>query len=154
MVSVRKISIFEGYMRFAMIKDLDKQLADKLLDVLTQFEYFPDTKRDVHFKTNSIWDFGYSKVITEEYTYMLFNLTNITTGYIIRELFILREFDKDRGVFTFSLKCNRRSKGFIQEVSILENLADAKLMEVAYFLSDCLTDSQMQALFKGLDNFV
>lgn len=137
-----------------MTKDLNKQVADKLLDVLTQFEYFPDTKRDNHFKINSTWNFGYSKLTTEDYTYMLFNLTNATTGYVVRELFVLREFDKDRGVFTFSLKCNRRSKGFIQEVSILENLADAKLMEVAYFLSDCLTDSQMQALFKGLDNFV
>lgn len=137
-----------------MTKDLNKQVADKLLDVLTQFEYFPDTKRDNHFKINSTWNFGYSKLTTEDYTYMLFNLTNATTGYVVRELFVLREFDKDRGVFTFSLKCNRRSKGFIQEVSILENLADAKLMEVAYFLSDCLTDSQMQALFKGLDNFI
>ena len=137
-----------------MIKDLDKRLADKLLDVLTQFEYFPDIKRDNHFKINSTWNFGYSKLTTEDYTYMLFNLINATTGYVVRELFVLREFNKDRGLFTFSLKCNRRSKGFIQEVSILENLADAKLMEVAYFLSDCLTDSQMQALFKGLDNFV
>lgn len=137
-----------------MTKDLNKQVADKLLDVLTQFEYFPDTKRDNHFKINSTWNFGYSKLTTEDYTYMFFNLTNATTGYVVRELFVLREFDKDRGVFTFSLKCNRRSKGFIQEVSILENLADAKLMEVAYFLSDCLTDSQMQALFKGLDNFI
>lgn len=32
-----------------MIKDLNKHLADKLLDVLTQFEYFPDTKKDIHF---------------------------------------------------------------------------------------------------------
>lgn len=137
-----------------MTKDLDKQLADKLLDVLTQFEYFPDTKRDNHFKITSILDFGYSKLTTDEYTYMLFNLTNITTGYVVRELFVLREFDKDRGVFIFSLKCNRRSKGFIQEVSILENLADARLLEVAEFLSDCLTVPQMQVLYKGLDNFV
>lgn len=137
-----------------MTKDLNKQLADKLLDVLTQFKYFPDTKRDRHFKVNYTWDFGYSKLTTEEYTYMLFNLTTISTGYTVRELFVLREFDEERGLFTFSLKCNRLNKGFIQEVSILENLADAKLMEVAYFLSDCLTDSQMQALFKGLDNFV
>lgn len=137
-----------------MIKDLNKQLADKLLDVLTQFEYFPDTTKDRHFKVNSTWDFSYSKLTTEQYTYMLFKLTNVTTGNIVRELFVLREFDEERGLFTFSLKCNRLNKGFIQEVSILENLADAKLMEVAYFLSDCLTDSQMQALFKGLDNFV
>lgn len=137
-----------------MTKDLDKQLADKLLDLLTQFEYFPDTKRDNHFKINSIWDFGYSKLTTEEYTYMLFNLTNVTTGYVVRELFVLREFDVVRGVFTFSLKCYKRSKGSLQRVTTLENLADAKLLEVAQFLSDSLTEPQMQALFKGLDNFV
>lgn len=137
-----------------MANDLHKRLANKLLDVLTQFEYFPDTKRDTCFAVNSTWDFSYSKLTTEQYTYMLFKLTNVTTGNIVRELFVLREFDEERGLFTFSLKCNRLNKGFIQEVSILENLADAKLMEVAYFLSDCLTDSQMQALFKGLDNFV
>lgn len=136
------------------MKDLNKQLADKLLDVLTQFEYFPDTKKDRHFKVNSAWNFGYSKLTTEDYTYMFFNLTNLSTGYVVRELFVLREFDKDRGVFTFSLKCNRLSKGFVQKVSILENLADARILEVAEFLSDCLTVPQMQALFRGLDNFV
>ena len=137
-----------------MTKDLNKQVADKLLDVLTQFEYFPDTKRDNHFKINSTWNFGYSKLTTEDYTYMLFNLTNATTGYVVRELFVLREFDAVRGTFTFSLKCYKRNKGSLQKVTTLENLADAKVIEVAQFLSDCLTDSQMQALFKGLDNFV
>ena len=136
------------------MKDLNKQLADKLLDVLTQFDYFPDTKKDRHFKVNYAWNFGYSKLTTEDYTYMFFNLTNLSTGYVVRELFVLREFDKDRGVFTFSLKCNRLSKGFVQKVSILENLADARILEVAEFLSDCLTVPQMQALFRGLDNFV
>lgn len=137
-----------------MQRDLNKRLANKLLDVLTQFEYFPDTKRGTRFAVNSTWDFSYSKLTTEQYTYMLFKLTNVTTGNIVRELFVLREFDKKRGLFTFSLKCNRLNKGFIQEVSILENLADARLLEVAEFLSDCLTEPQMQALFKGLDNFV
>lgn len=137
-----------------MIKDLNKQLADKLLDVLTQFEYFPDTTKDRHFKVNSTWNFGYSKLTTEEYTYMLFNLTNVSTGYVVRELFVLREFDEERGLFIFSLKCNRLSKGFVQEVSILENLADIRLLEVTEFLSDCLTEPQMQALYRGLDNFV
>ena len=137
-----------------MIKDLHKQLADKLLDVLTQFEYFSDTKKDRHFNINSLWEFGYSKLTTEDYTYMLFNLTNITTGYVVRELFVLREFDEERGLFTFSLKCNRLSKGFVQEVSILENLGDARLLEVAEYLFECLTVPQMQALYKGLDNFV
>ena len=85
---------------------------------------------------------------------MLFNLTNVSTGYVVRELFVLREFDEERGLFTFSLKCNRLSKGFVQEVSILENLADIRLLEVAEFLSDCLTEPQMQALYRGLDNFV
>lgn len=139
---------------FKMTKDLDKQLADKLLDILTQFEYFPDTKRDNHFVINSIWDFGYSKLTTEEYTYMLFNLTNVTTGYVVRELYILHEFDAVRGMFTFSLKCYKRNKGSLQRVTTLENLADARLLDVAQFLSDCLTVPQMQALFKGLDNFV
>ena len=137
-----------------MANDLHKRLANKLLDVLAQFEYFPDTKRDTRFAVNSTWDFSYSKLTTEQYTYMLFKLTNVTTGNIVRELFVLREFDEERGLFTFSLKCNRRSKGFIQEVSILENLSDAKVIEVAQFLSDCLTVPQMQALLKGLDNFV
>ena len=137
-----------------MANDLHKRLANKLLDVLTQFEYFPDTKRDTRFAVNSTWDFSYSKLTTEQYTYMLFKLTNVNTGNIVRELFVLREFDEERGLFTFSLKCNRLNKGFIQEVSILENLADARLLEVAEFLSECLTEPQMQALFKGLDNFV
>lgn len=137
-----------------MSRDLNKQLADKLLDVVTQFEYFPDTKKDRHFKVNFSWDFGYSKLTTEEYTYMLFNLTNVTTGYVVRELFVLREFDEARGLFTFSLKCNKRNKGYVQKVTLLENLADAKLLEVAQFLLDCLTEPQMQALYKGLDNFV
>lgn len=137
-----------------MTKDLNKRVASKVLDLLTQFEDYPDTKRDNHFKLNSIWDFGYSKLTTEEYTYMLFNLTSITTGYVVRELFILHEFDVVRGVFTFSLKCYKRSKGSLQRVTTLENLADAKLLEVAEFLSDCLTEPQMQALFKGLNNFV
>lgn len=85
---------------------------------------------------------------------MRFYLTNLSTGYVVRELFVLRKFDAERGLFTFSLKCTRCSKGFVQKVSILENLADARLLEVAEFLSDCLTEPQMQALFKGLDNFV
>ena len=137
-----------------MTKYLDKRLADKLLDVLNQFEYFSDTKRDKHFGINSIWDFGYSKLTTENYTYMRFYLTNLSTGYVVRELFIIREFDEKRGLFTFSLKCTKCSKGFVQKVSILESLADVRLLEVAKFLSDCLTEPQMQALFKGLDNFV
>ena len=137
-----------------MTKDLNKQLANKLLDVLTQFEYFPDTKKDIRFVTSSILTFGYSRVTTEKYTYMLFNLINATTGYVVRELFALREFDKDRGIFTFSLKCNKRNKGFVQSVTVLENLADAQLMEVAQFLSDCLTEPQMRSLFKGLDNLI
>lgn len=137
-----------------MTKDLNKQLANKLLDVLTQFEYFPDTKKDIRFVTSSILTFGYSRVTTEKYTYMLFKLINATTGYVVRELFALREFDKDRGIFTFSLKCNKRNKGFVQSVTVLENLADAQLMEVAQFLSDCLTEPQMRSLFKGLDNLI
>ena len=98
--------------------------------------------------SNSTWDFGYSKLTTENYTYMRFYLTNLSTGYVVRE------FDEKRGLFTFSLKCTKCSKGFVQKVSILENLADVRLLEVAEFLSDCLTEPQMQALFKGLDNFV
>lgn len=137
-----------------MTKDLNKRLADKLLEVLTQFDYFSDTKKDKYFKISSDWDFGYSKLTTEEYTYMLFNLMSITTGYVVRELFVLREFDVVRGVFTFSLKCYKRSKGSLQRVTTLENLADAKLMEVAQFLSNCLTEPQMRALFKGLDNLI
>ena len=137
-----------------MVNDLHKRLANKLLDVLTQFEYFPDTKRDTCFEVNSTWDFSYSRLTTEEYTYMLFSLTNVTTSYVVRELFVLREFDEERGLFTFSLKCNKLSKGYVQKVSILENLADAQFLEVAEFLSDCLTVPQMQALYKGLDNFV
>lgn len=137
-----------------MTKDLDKQLAGKLLDVLAQFVYFSDTKRDTHFVVHSMWDFGYSKLTTEEYTYMLFNLTNVTTGYVVRELYILQEFDAVRGMFTFSLKCYKRNKGSLQKVTTLENLADAKVIEVAQFLSDCLTVPQMQSLLKGLDNFV
>lgn len=104
--------------------------------------------------TNSSLTFGYSRVTTETYTYMLFKLINATTGYVVRELFVLREFDKDRGIFTFSLKCNKRNKGFVQSVTVLENLADVKLMEVAQFLSNCLTEPQIRALFKGLDNLI
>ena len=63
-----------------MTKDLNKQVADKVLDLLTQFEYFPDTKKDIHFMSNSTWDFGYSKLTTENYTYMRFYLTNLSTG--------------------------------------------------------------------------
>lgn len=137
-----------------MANDLNKQVADKVLDLLTQFEYFPDTKKDIHFMSNSTWDFGYSKLTTENYTYMRFYLTNLSTGYVVRELFVFREFDEKRGLFTFSLKCTRCSKGNVQKVSILENLADARLLEVAEFLSDCLTEPQMQALYRGLDNFV
>lgn len=137
-----------------MTNDLNKQVANKLLDILTQFEYFPDTKKDIRFVTSSILTFGYSRVTTETYTYMLFKLINATTGYVVRELFILREFDKDRGIFTFSLKCNKRNKGFLQSITALENLADVKLIEVAQFLSDCLTEPQMRALFKGLDTLI
>lgn len=137
-----------------MTNDLNKRLANKLLDVLTQFEYFPDTKKDNHFKITSILTFGYSRVTTETYTYMLFKLINATTGYVVREVFALHEFDKDRGIFTFSLKCNKRNKGFLQSITVLENLADAKLMEVAQFLSDCLTEPQMRALLNGLDNLI
>ena len=117
-----------------MTKDLNKQVADKVLDLLTQFEYFPDTKKDIHFMSNSTWDFGYSKLTTENYTYMRFYLTNLSTGYVVRELFSFREFDEKRGLFTFSLKCTKCSKGFVQKVSILENLADVRLLEVAEFL--------------------
>ena len=137
-----------------MAKDLNKQVADKLLDLLTQFEYFPDTEKDIQFMSNSTWTFGYSKLTTGAYTYMRFTLINATTGYVVRELYVLREFDAKRGVFTFKLKCTKCSKGFVQKVSILESLADVRLLEVAEFLSDCLTEPQMQALFKGLDNFV
>lgn len=137
-----------------MTNDLNKRVANKLLDILTQFEYFPDTKKDIRFVTSSILTFGYSRVTTETYTYMLFKLINATTGYVVRELFTIREFDEKRGLFTFSLKCTKCSKGFVQKVSILESLADVRLLEVAEFLSDCLTEPQMQALFKGLDNFV
>lgn len=66
-----------------MTNDLNKRLANKLLDVLTQFEYFPDTKKDNHFKITSILTFGYSRVTTETYTYMLFKLINATTGYVV-----------------------------------------------------------------------
>lgn len=137
-----------------MAKDLNKQVAGKVLDLLTQFEYFPDTKKDIHFMSNSTWDFGYSKLTTEEYTYMLFSLTNITTSYVVRELFVLHEFDAVRGMFIFSLKCYKRSKGSLQKVTTLENLAEVELLDVAHFLSDCLTEPQMQALFKGLDNLI
>jgi len=137
-----------------MTNDLNKRVANKLLDILTQFEYFPDTKKDIRFVTSSILTFGYSRVTTETYTYMLFKLINATTGYVVREVFALREFDKDRGIYTFSLKCNKRNKGFLQSITVLENLADAKLMEVAQFLSDCLTEPQMRALLNGLDNLI
>lgn len=85
---------------------------------------------------------------------MLFNLTNITTGYVVRELYILHEFDAVRRMFTFSLKCYKRSKGSLQKVTTLENLAEVELLDVAHFLSDCLTEHQMQALIKGLDNLI
>lgn len=108
----------------------------------------------MHFMSISTWDFGYSKLTTKDYTYMRFYLTNLSTGYVVRELFVLRKFDEERGLFNFSLKCTKCSKGVVQKVSILESLADSRLLEVAEFLSDRLTEPQMQALFKGLDNFV
>lgn len=53
--------------------------------------------------SNSTWDFGYSKLTTENYTYMRFYLTNLSTGYVVRELFSIREFDKNVVYLRFHL---------------------------------------------------
>ena len=77
-----------------MKKEIKEILADDLKALTLKFDFVNDTREDIWYPINSYWSVGFSKLTTETYSYMVFKLKNRKTGYVVRNVFIRREFNE------------------------------------------------------------
>ena len=136
-----------------MKKDIKEILADDLKALILNFDFIEDTQGDVWFPINTWWSVGFSKLTTETYTYMFFNLLNRKTGYVVRKLFVRREFDITQNFYVYNLLCEILFKGKIQETSTLDNFDDLPYNDLEHFLEYVLTETQQWVLHHALKRF-
>lgn len=133
-----------------MKKEIKELLADELKNLALNFDLIADTKVDVVFPINHLWSVGFSKLSTETYDYILFALLNQKTNYVVREVFLLKAFNKDYGEYRYNLQCNQLFKGNVQDADCLENFNNLPFQELTVFLDSHLTETQQWILHHSL----
>ena len=133
-----------------MTNEIKELLADDLKALILKFDFVNDTREDVWYPINSYWSVGFSKVTTTTYTYMVFRLLNRQTNYVVRNLFIRREFDTTQNIHIYNLLCDILFKGGVQDSSTLDNFDDLPYNDLEEFLDYHLTDTQQWVLHHAL----
>lgn len=133
-----------------MKKEIKDILADDLKALTLKFDFINDTKDDVWYPINSYWSVGLSKLTTETYSYMVFKLQNRKTGYVVRNVFIRREFNGIQNFYGYNLLGEMLYGGKVQESSILVNFDDLPSNDLEHFLDYFLTETQQWVLHHAL----
>lgn len=133
-----------------MEKGIKELLADDLKALILKFDFINDTSGDIWYPINLFWSVGFSKVTTTTYTYMFFRLLNRQTNYVVRNLFIRREFDTAQNFYVYNLYCDKLVKGKTQETSTLDNFDDLPYNDLEHFLDYALTETQQWVLHHAL----
>lgn len=133
-----------------MKKEIKEILAGDLKSLTSKFDFVEDTKEDVWFPINPWWSVGFSKLTTETYAYMFFSLLNRETGYVVRKLFIRREFDNQQNFYVYNLLGEMLFKGKVRDSSTLDNFDDLPYNELEHFLDYALTETQQWVLHHTL----
>lgn len=133
-----------------MKKEIKEILADDLKALTLKFDFVEDTPEYIWFPINASWSVGFSKVTTLTYTYMVFRLLNRQTKYVVRNLFVRREFDTTQNIHIYNILCDILFKGGVQESSTLDNFDDLPYNELEHFLDYALTETQQWVLHHAL----
>lgn len=133
-----------------MKKEIKEILADDLKALTLKFDYVEDTKDDIWFPINTLWSVGFSKLTTETYSYMVFKLQNRKTGYVVRNIFIRKDFNNELNLYSYSILCDMLLKGVIKHSDTLDNFESLPYQEVERFLYDHLTETQQWVLHHAL----
>lgn len=133
-----------------MKKEIKEILADDLKAMTLKFDYVEDTQEDVWFPINPFWSVGFSKLTTDTYSYMVFKLQNRKTGYVVRNIFIRKDFNNELNLYSYSILCDMLLKGVIKHSDTLDNYVDLPYQELEHFLYDHLTDTQQWVLHHAL----
>lgn len=133
-----------------MKKEIKEILADDLKALTLNFDYVEDTKDDIWFPINTLWFVGFSKLTTETYSYMVFKLQNRKTGYVVRNIFIRKDFNNELNLYSYSILCDMLLKGVIKHSDTLDNFENLPYQEVERFLYDHLTETQQWVLHHAL----
>lgn len=129
-----------------MKKEINQILAEELKQLALNFDLVEHTNVDVVFPINHIWSVNFSNLSTDTYDYILFSLLNKQTGYILRDVFLLKEFNKVEGDYKYHLQSNQLFKGNVQDASRLESFDEVSLQELTAFLNSQLTETQQWVL--------
>lgn len=133
-----------------MKKEIKEILADDLKALTLKFDFVNDTREDVWYPINSYWSVGFSKLTTEKYSYMVFKLQNLKTGYIVRNVFIRREFNGIQNFYGYNLLGEVLFKGEVQDFSALDNFDNLPFQALENFLDYALTETQQWVLHHAL----
>lgn len=87
---------------------------------------------------------------TETYTYIVFKLLNHKTGFVVRNLFVRRQFDNEQNFYVYNLRCDKLFRGKVQESSLLENYDDLPFRELDFYLDAEFTETQQWVLHRAL----
>lgn len=133
-----------------MTKEIKELLADDLKALILKFDFVNDTREDVWYPINSYWSVGFSKLTTETYSYMVFKLQNRKTGYVVRNIFIRKEFNGIQNFYGYNLLGERLFKGEVQDFSALDNFDNLPFQALENFLDYALTETQQWVLHHAL----
>ena len=133
-----------------MKKEINQIIAEDLKNLALNFDLVEHTNVDVVFSINHLWSVNFSKLSTDNYDYILFALLNKQTGYILRDVFLLKEFDRVEGEYKYNLQCNQLFKGNVQDAHRLENFDKVSLQNLTVFLDSNLTETQQWILHHAL----
>lgn len=133
-----------------MKKEIKEILADDLKALTLKFDFVEDTSEDIWFPINSYWSVGFSKLTTDTYSYMVFKLQSRKTGFVVRNIFIRKDFNNESNLYSYSLLCDMLLKGVIKHSTTLDNYADLPYQELEHFLYGHLTDTQQWVLHHAL----
>lgn len=133
-----------------MTKEIKELLAEDLKALTLKFDFVNDTREDVWYPINSYWSVGFSKLTMETYSYMIFKLQNRKTGYVVRNVFIRREFNGIQNFYSYNLLCEMVYGGNVQDSSTLVNFDALPYNDLEEFLDYHLTDTQQWVLHHAL----
>ena len=133
-----------------MKKEIKEILADDLKALTLKFDFVEDTSEDIWFPINSYWSVGFSKLTTDTYSYMVFKLQSRKTGYVVRNIFIRKDFNNELNLYSYSILCDMLLKGVIKHSDTLANFESLPYQEVERFLYDHLTETQQWVLHHAL----
>ena len=133
-----------------MKKEIKELLVDDLKALVLKFDFVEDTREDVWYPINSYWSVGFSKLTTETYSYMVFKLQNRKTGYVVRNIFIRKEFNGIQNFYGYNLLGERLFKGVVQDFSALDNFDNLPFQALENFLNYALTETQQWVLHHAL----